>query len=114
MIKRADTDKIHVAGMSRYKPVLDAAQRLFESIDPIKQEPGSIEEVARAIDAFMHTGAEPPKVTDNLALRAMFGKRFQTLGLYWTALGSNMDKYPSGEVGTGDAIDDFLDLWKEL
>jgi hypothetical protein len=52
---------------------------------------------------------EPPKL-DYRTVRDVIGRRYPTLGYYWTALHPIMKDGTEGELAVGDAIDDLADI----
>jgi hypothetical protein len=52
--------------------------------------------------------------TDDMVVRHMMCAKFPDLGLYWTALDPIIRSGIEAEIGTGDAIDDLLDIFQEL
>ncbi len=88
----------------------------------------SIEELAKHIDAFMYSvhslrpcaaplgrivDDEPPDTTDD-HWRSIIGPRYPMLGFYWNAVSSRIVASKEPQIGTGDAIDDLIDISREL
>ena len=51
---------------------------------------------------------------DHMVVRHMIEAKFPGLGLYWKALDPIIRPGIEAEIGTGDAIDDLLDIFREL
>jgi hypothetical protein len=106
-----------------------AAIALRDLINPQNKGECKIDDLAQAIDAFMfsswdlrsddissieQTDLEPERIEETASLREFFAKRFPELGLYWVALNSGMSIDENGQLAVGDALDDLIDIWKEL
>jgi hypothetical protein len=85
-------------------------------------------ELARHLDSFMFSmryvqtddvpsiesmDIDRPK-SDDPQIRKMHSQRFPMLGLYWTLLSPIIRNGVEPGIATGDAIDDLLDITKEL
>jgi hypothetical protein len=97
-------------------PIIQTAWRLLDLT--LQEEPPTDAALAEALDELAlayhqvpegraATGIEEPPVRDGAALRDLITARFPAYGLYAVAdpLGLSSDK-----AGTGDAIDDLVDL----
>jgi hypothetical protein len=65
------------------------------------------------VDVIENVEFEGADVND-LELRESISAQFPELGFYWTALNMEIVDGAEGELGVGDAIDDLLDITKEL
>lgn len=107
---------------------LDSATALLDCITGKNDIPASIAELARHIDAFMYSvhalppGAiastsavndDPPETADDY-WRSIVGPRYPMLGLYWEALSSVIVAGSEPQIATGDAIDDLVDIARDL
>ncbi|WP_373505022.1 hypothetical protein [Aestuariivirga sp.] len=107
---------------------VDSALALLDCITGRNGDPGSIEALARNIDAFLYSmhslqpalapigrlvDDEPPETPDH-HWQANIGPRYPTLGLYWTMLSSRIVSGEEPQISAGDAIDDLTDIAREL
>lgn len=97
-------------------PIIQTAWRLLDLI--LQEEPPTDAALAEALDELAlayhempegkaATGIGEPPVRDGAALRPLIAARFPDYGLY--AVADPLD-LSSGKTGTGDAIDDLVDI----
>ncbi len=113
--------------------ISEGSQCLYDSlalrdlINPQIECVCSIEHLAKAIDIFMLASWELRQDAiasiedvdlDHIAetddIRRQFSKRFPNLGHYWVALDSKIMPDAEGQLAVGDAINDLIDIWREL
>jgi|GEM_PF-6891533 len=111
-----------------YVDPLLAGQELLNFILGNEETEGDLRVLAARIDKFVYslrfllvdsvasiqgTDEDSPRNGDD-ELRTIIGPRFPRLGFYWVVLDSNMDVASEGKIAAGDAIDDLIDIAKEL
>ena len=107
---------------------LEAAALLLCAIETPSLHGDRLENLCRAIDAYNHAvwlldsdDVAPiesvewsrPDYNDQ-DIRTSLSSHFPELGFYWQALDMNMASGEEGKLAVGDAIDDLLDITKEL
>jgi hypothetical protein len=88
-------------------PLRELAHRLDEFMCSIRHV--QIDDIASIESVDVKHSEE-----DELLLRQELGERFSMLGFYWIALSSIIQAGVEPKIGTGDAVDDLLDITREL
>ena len=107
---------------------LQASIALLSFLEAKTPELNLLSELARYVDGFVTSSylLEDPSVSsienagvgydhaDDQVVRQMISDRFPNLGFYWKAIDPIIRSNEEPELGTGDAIDDLLDIFCEL
>ena len=107
---------------------LQAAAILLSAIEAPSTDGDHLRDLCYALDAYVYAVGfvESPDVdhiesvdcahtdNDDSELRKSVGMHFPQLGLYWQALDTEIINGTEGKLAVGDAIDDLLDIAKEL
>jgi hypothetical protein len=107
---------------------LQAAANLLCTIEISSPSSDRLQNLCRALDAYNHAvwilesddvapveSVESSRQNQNdQDIRKSICTNFPELGLYWQALDMNMAPDEDGKLAVGDAIDDLLDITKEL
>jgi hypothetical protein len=114
--------------VSHSDDVLRAANDLLDQVIGFDANEGDERKLALALDRFVaslnyfnHTPTNfiedvdvPDIHSDDHETRGVICNRFPKLGLYWKALDPIIRHEQEPGIGTGDAIDDLLDISREL
>lgn len=104
--------------------ILDLLNHITKEFSPVED----YGELARHLDKFVLSShcLDDPRIPpiesidvefshpSEKTTRAKIAARFSKLGLYWTVLDPRMNSKQPAESAVGDAIDDLLDISKEL